>query len=105
MLENRYKAKEVWERYLQNESKSSIAKAVQVQRNEVIAIIKYTTSNMYLNPEETEDIKGKHQDAIEAIKEKARGIIKKKNKKIENLEKEVEELEEVKFSIFGKKVL
>lgn len=105
MLENRYKAKEVWERYLQNESKSSIAKAVQIQRSEVISIIKYTTSDMYLNPEESEDIKGKYEDNIEAVKEKARDIIRKKNKTIEKFEKEVEELKETKVSLFGKKLL
>ena len=101
MLENTKKAKEVWTRYLQNESKSSIAKALKMQRTEVIAITKYTTLDMFIDITNTV---AEQEEKYQALRVKANRIINKKKEIITALENKILELEKPKFSIMGKKV-
>ena len=44
-------AKRVWEHYLNGMSKNQIAKTLQINRAEVIHIIKYTTQTLYIDTE------------------------------------------------------
>lgn len=114
-------AKKVWELYLSGMDKSTVSRELNINRAEVIHIIKYTTQTLYLsNKESTKILFSLHEDLekyqysdIDAYRDNipTGGKVTYKRlseiylKKVEKLTQKLEEYEFSKLSLFGKKIL
>lgn len=100
-INNIKNAKKAWEIYLTCNNITKVADAVPIKRPVLSNIFKYTTSGMYLNTHQENDLlveKNQELEAcskkIEAIKKKANSLISKVKKKNNELQENIEELEE-----------
>ncbi len=115
---------EIWDKFLSGKSKASIARDFNIQRNEVTAIIRFTSIEMYdfyfgltdkdffkkveKVEKENQKLELEVQELVQKRKdtvEKGNLIIRQKNVAIKELKEELEELKETKLSLFGKKIL
>lgn len=83
--------KKVWKRYLDNETKSGIAKALGIPRNEVQSIVKYTTADMYLSQVEINT----RADKLKAL---FNDKLREKNIEMKKLRDKIEELKDDNFA-------
>jgi len=124
-------AKRVWEHYLNGMSKNQIAKKLQINRAEVIHIIKYTTQTLYIDTEslreELNKISAENRTLLQKIEELKNFVYSDKDayrngaktgskisykrlyeiylEKWEKAQKEIEEYRSIKLSLLGKKLI
>ena len=124
-------AKRVWESYMNGTNKNQIAKMLQINRAEVVHIIKYTTQTLYLDTEslrenldrttekntallqKVEDLKNLSHSNIDAYYKGKKTNEKLSYKRLyeiyldrwEEAQEALEECYSAKLSIFGKKLI